>query len=470
MRFGIRMLIQESDRPVPPRADPDADVIVIGAGVAGLEAAQRLERAGLAVLVVEARPRVGGRIATHRPAGWPTPLEAGAEFVHGRPRALVQALVAARARTLEVSGRHDLFRDGSNRSAGAAWGEAFGWLNRLPDEDVSFDSLLRRPAFRRLSREVRTLLRNFVEGFNAADARRISVRGLNRQTAASAAEEGSRAFRLPNGYDALPLHLAHALSAAGRLRLATVVTRVRWDARGVAVRARGLHGGAPFELRAHAALVTVPLGVLQARPPAPGALAFVPALPGATRRAIARLATGNVVKLVVRFRHALGEGPFAPVSKHARFVHVPGAPVPTWWVPIRREDRCLTGWVAGPAADRFAARYTGPDAPERRLAAGLTGLARGLGTARAALEGSLEDARVFDWAADPFARGAYSWLPVGGLDAPAALAAPVGDRLFFAGEATDTGGDPGTVHGALATGTRAAGQILRARAKSWGGA
>lgn len=67
---------------------------------------------------------------------------------------------------------------------------------------------------------------------------------------------------------------------------------------------------------------------------------------------------------------------------------------------------------------------------------------------------------MFDWARDPFARGAYSWIPAGALDAPTALAAPVADRLFFAGEATDAGGDSGTVHGALASGLRAADEIL----------
>jgi monoamine oxidase len=75
------------------------------------------------------------------------------------------------------------------------------------------------------------------------------------------------------------------------------------------------------------------------------------------------------------------------------------------------------------------------------------------------LTAELEDLRVFDWAVDPFARGAYSWVPVGALDAPAALALPVGGSLYFAGEATDVGGDPGTVHGALATGARAAHEI-----------
>ena len=69
---------------------------------------------------------------------------------------------------------------------------------------------------------------------------------------------------------------------------------------------------------------------------------------------------------------------------------------------------------------------------------------------------------MFDWAEDPWARGAYSWIPVGGLDAPVALATPLAGRLFFAGEATDTAGDPGTVHGAMTTGERAAGEIIAA--------
>src|SRR5262249_26857825 len=87
------------------------------------------------------------------------------------------------------------------------------------------------------------------------------------------------------------------------------------------------------------------------------------------------------------------------------------------------------------------------------------GLARALGDPARDLLAAVADARVFDWASDPYARGAYSWIPVGAVEAPAALAAPVGACLFCAGEATDTGGDTGTVHGALATGARAAREI-----------
>ena len=119
----------------------------------------------------------------------------------------------------------------------------------------------------------------------------------------------------------------------------------------------------------------------------------------------------------------------------------------------------LVGWIASRRAQKFAARYR---TPETQLRAALGGLARALRVSAADFTAAVEDARVFDWRTDPFARGAYSWIPVGALDAPAALAAPVAGRLFFAGEATDLIGDPGTVHGAMATGERAAGEIVAA--------
>jgi monoamine oxidase len=115
------------------------------------------------------------------------------------------------------------------------------------------------------------------------------------------------------------------------------------------------------------------------------------------------------------------------------------------------------GWVAGPAADRFAAAHEDGE----RVGAAIAALARATGVAPGQVQGFVEDAHVFDWAQDPWTRGAYSWVPRGAVDAPTALAAPVGDRLFFAGEATDPGGDTGTVHGALATGVRAASEIRK---------
>ena len=152
----------------------DADVLVIGGGVAGLAAAGRLARAGQRVIVLEARPRLGGRIDTRRLAGWPAPVEAGAEFVHGRPAPLIRALRAAGARLGEHPSRHLRAGRGGLRPFGASWWEALGLMERLPDEDVAFDEIVRAPDFAPdAAPEVLQLLRDFVGGFNAADTARI---------------------------------------------------------------------------------------------------------------------------------------------------------------------------------------------------------------------------------------------------------------------------------------------------------
>jgi monoamine oxidase len=448
---------------VRARADLDADVIVVGAGVAGLEAARRLAQARLRVIVLEARPRTGGRIDTQRLPGWPAPVEAGAEFVHGRPPNLMRALRDAGAHLGVHPQRHE--RKGRPRPGafdGKAWYQAQAFLDDLPDEDVAVMDVLRRPRFaRRLSPAARAMVIGFVEGFNASDATRVSARSLREQAEATEAEGGDATARVRDGYDLLVRHLAAPLTSRGdgALRLSTIVTEIRWGGDAVVVSARGALGGPSSRLRARAALITLPLGVLRAPPRATGGVRFVPPLPPTKRGAIARLAMGNVVKVVLRLRQPVGVGVLEPLGRDMSFIHLGDAPVPTWWVPRPFPPTMLVGWVAGRRADRFAARYT---TAETRLRAALGGLAHALGLDEGAVTAGVEDARVFDWGEDPWSRGAYSWIPVGGLDAPAALAAPVGERLFFAGEATDTVGDPGTVHGAMTTGTRAADQIIAA--------
>ena len=78
------------------------------------------------------------------------------------------------------------------------------------------------------------------------------------------------------------------------------------------------------------------------------------------------------------------------------------------------------------------------------------------------LQGSLDASYVHDWQTDPFSRGAYSYGKVGAVEAQRELGSPVENTLFFAGEATDTSGNNGTVHGAIASGYRAAGEIIQA--------
>ena len=102
----------------------DVDVVVLGAGVAGLEAARRLRRAGARVVVLEARGRIGGRVDTRIAPGWPVPIDAGAEFVHGRHPALLAALRAARVSVRWPEPRHLMSARGRVFDGGPVWEKA----------------------------------------------------------------------------------------------------------------------------------------------------------------------------------------------------------------------------------------------------------------------------------------------------------------------------------------------------------
>jgi monoamine oxidase len=117
----------------------------------------------------------------------------------------------------------------------------------------------------------------------------------------------------------------------------------------------------------------------------------------------------------------------------------------------------LTGWSAGPHADELL-----DQSRSVVVSAALTALARMTGYARERLNGLLEAAYTHGWDEDPFALGAYSYVPAGALDARKRLAEPVAGTLYFAGEATNLDGHSGTVHGAIASGKRAARQCIAA--------
>jgi len=193
---------------------------------------------------------------------------------------------------------------------------------------------------------------------------------------------------------------------------------------------------------ARTALVTLPLAVLKA-----GALTFDPILP-AKQRALAKLETGQVLKIVLRFREALWD-------ESVNFLHAPGAEIATWWTAAPVRVPIITAWVGSAGAEALLA-----EEPQARLERSMIALSDVLALPRRTLAEQLDAWTSHDWRADPFARGAYSYIGVGGVRAPRALGRPVDGTLFFAGEATN-GEQIGTVAGALASGRRAAREVLR---------
>jgi monoamine oxidase len=276
----------------------------------------------------------------------------------------------------------------------------------------------------------------YIEGFNAAPRDRVSVQWLALEHAAAEAIDGDKLFRIPAGYDTVPRWLATGLEESV-LCLNTAVTGIEWRRGNVRVSTKS-HGA----FTATCALITAPLGVLQA-----GAIRFTPE-PSAQMDAIHRLATGCALRITMRFRKRFWD-------PRLSFIHSLNDWMPTWWTSGPRGAPLLTGWTAGPLLERAAGIPQ-----EAMVDRSLESLGSLLGMRSAELRGLLEDWRMHDWQADPFARGAYSYVPVGNLDARRVLATPVEGTLFFAGEATNFEGHSGTVHGAIATGRRAAQQIL----------
>jgi monoamine oxidase len=430
-------------------ADNTTDVIVIGAGVAGLAAAEALAAAGLRISVLEARDRTGGRIWTVRDGI--VPVELGAEFIHGKPPQVFGLLTAAGVTIEEVSGQPWCVEDGALGPCQffTEVEDIFRRMEPPPATDESFVDFLRR-CCATASAEARRRATEFVEGFHAAPADRVSVQSLVRGDEADREIDGDSSFRLPDGYEVLVRLLQERMLAHGAVvQLNTTVCAVRW--RNGAVEVRAEQAGATSVWTAPAIVVTLPLGLLQA-----GGVQFEPSL-REKRDALAKLAMGAAIRVTMQFRErfweclkdGLGEMSFL-------FSHDPA--FPTWWTLLPRRAPVLTGWCAGPRGERMSHHSR-----QEIVGAALQALARILGLREERIKQLVERSWSHNWETDPFSRGAYSHVLVGGEGTQQALAEPLARTLFFAGEATDWTGHHSTVHGAFASGRRTAEAVLKTR-------
>lgn len=413
-------------------------IVVVGGGVSGLAAANELAQNGHGVLLLEAKERLGGRVFTKRVGG--QIVELGAEFVHGRNKSLLKALREGGLELTPASEQNEVRRAGKLEEVDI-WGKAGEVIKRIePKEpDSSFLEFLKSTRFRRKTKE---MVIGFVEGFNATDAKKISAHALRRAEYSSGQEEGDRQARLIEGYQALVEDLARKAQEGGvEISLNCRVRAVSWR-RGSAV-VEFEKAGTKRKAETKAAIITLPLGVLKA-----GSVRFEPPL-NHKREAIEELQFGNVLKSNFVFRKQWW--------RKFGFIHDFGAAVPTWWCDSR--GPVIVGWVAG----RRAEELKGKSATEI-MQIGLETIGR---IFRKPVVKFLKDLAAFelhDWSADEYARGAYTYLPVNGLDLPKLLGEPVDETLFFAGEATATDAQMGTVFGAMESGLRAAREVLRASA------
>ena len=439
------------------------DVLVVGAGAAGLAAARDMSEAGLAVTIVEARDRIGGRIYTVHDPNAPLPLELGAEFVHGEAAETFRIVNAAQLVVAELPDHHYQSRGGKLAPLGDFWTTMQAMqqkihrsLTRAGNRDFSFAEYLQRA---KLVGDARDLAVNFVEGYHAAHIEQVSARFLAVGDGETS-DASHRQFRIVSGGDCLIQWLKSGLHPdRTQLRLNTVALALEWSAGQVTLRCANRAGASLEPFRARAAVVAIPHAVLRA-----GGLPFDPALPG-KRRAIERIEVGQVFKIVLRFRESFWDAEDFVRARLAQrrvhpaqlnFVHAHDAGLPTWWTALPARAPVLTGWAGGPRAEALLAQ-----SERDRVAHSLDALSQAFAMPRARLDELLESWMLHDWRADPFSRGAYSYPGVGGIGAQRALAKPFQSTLFFAGEATDVE-QTGTVAAAIASGRRAGREVVGA--------
>jgi monoamine oxidase len=421
-----------------------SEVLVIGAGVAGLTAARTLAEAGRSVTLLEARSRVGGRIHTIREGN--EIIELGAEFVHGKPPDLWSLVEEANLETYELDGSSLAFENGQlqTRDNNEEANEALEKLESWTKPDLTFANYLAQHS---LPDHQRQTAIGFVEGFNAADHRIIGVAALALQQAAEDSIEGTRLFRLSQGYDQLPQFLAQKFTqAGGRLLHDTLVERIDWSHGHIRVEANT--NGQPVRFESSQAVITLPLGVLQQK-----SVAFVPT-PDALYEAD-RLRMGHARRFTLLFREPfwthLEPATLSDLSFLFSFTSMP----PVWWTAHPAQSNSLTGWIGGPRSEALAIHT-----PTQLGEAACNELARIFSLDAAYLRSQLIACRTHDWQRDALTFGAYSYIPAGALDACSKMTLPADNTLYFAGEHTDTTGHWGTVHAALRSGQRAAHQIL----------
>ncbi len=416
--------------------------IVIGAGIAGLAAAQQLQQAGWQVTVLEARDRVGGRIWTDRSMG--RPVDLGASWIHGpdggNPITTLAKSVDAQTfvtnddRSIIYNPEGNPFTDRQVESGAQRYQKLLNQVQRAEKNETRSVADVIRQIDPRLFQDplIQYQLNAYLEFDTGGPIDDLSARyGMNDRVF-----PGKDVVFL-DGYDVILPPLYQDL----HLRKKQIVQAIQSDVQGVTVQTQ------TDRFKADVAIVTLPLGVLKS-----GDVTFSPALPDSKQGAIDRIGFGTVNKVFLHFDQS-----FWDVTMQYFGYAATGNPNYSYFFNTQK-------FASIPALMTFAMGRAGLTMESQSDAQITTDI---LETLQTMFGGKVDLTRqrlnavlISRWKADRFTRGSYSYAAAATREGDfEALSNPVDGRLFFAGEHTHEA-YRGTVHGAYLSGIRAAREVL----------
>jgi len=434
----------------------NTEILIIGAGAAGLMAAYTLAKAGKKVIILEARNRVGGRIHTLNESSFFMRAELGAEFVHGNLPVTLGLLKEANIAYQPAHGEmwhYDQGKFSKEYQQADHWDLLMRRLNEL-ELDTSIGDFLEQHFKGDQYTQLRESIRKYVSGYDTADPFRASALALRKEWQS---EDEDAQYRLDEGYGKMTDYLLSESKAHGaELYLNTIVKDIHWQhGRVEAVATDGT------SYKADKAIVALPLGVLKAKDE--GGVSFSPSLPQYAE-AIQQMGFGAIIKILLEFEHAFWKDEritelAGDSLKEMGFV-LSNEEIPTWWTQFPENSTVLTGWLGGPPAE--TKRDT---SDEELLRQGIQSLANIFKYSPDELKDMLIAWNVVNWTADPFTRGSYAYDTVEAPGARKILSKRVNNTIYFAGEYLYDGPAMGTVEAALTSGLGVAQGLMKINIK-----
>ncbi len=420
---------------------PQTDIIIVGGGLAGLLTAKELAKAGNRVVLLEAAPRLGGRVLPVDDPAFNDRLQLGAEFVHGDLPITLAILKEAGIAVEEVTGARVHNQNGAwTKESNSGMHKVIQKMNNLK-EDMPFEVFLDGIFEEDEDPDLRNSLIQMARGFDLADTNLASTKALAREWN----QQEDKNYRPQQGYGALVNWLEERCrDHAVDIRLSAAVQSINWQRGAVQVETIG------ETFYATKVILTVPISMLQfANKNTPGFIEFTPPLTS-YQQAADDIGFGTVIKIFLRF-----EKPFWQEQQpNASFI-ISNQMLPAWWTQAPGHDNILTGWLGGPGAKALH------DAGESiLLKVSLQSLSGIFNISVDELSRTLTSFKFVDWTAMPFVGGGYSYATVKTEAARKILQQPVEDSIYFAGEAIYESTAPGTVEAALHSAITVASSLL----------